>query len=275
MSQPLGSRPAVLLAPALALLLGLAAGSGPRVAQADAPPTFAELTAAYEAADKRNDVETRVTLLPRLCTLAAEATYDEKDDTGRRRVQGDRRQAHSLCRKAIVHPQRALILAGLEGYGILALPGSSDDLKNHAGRQAGERRPQEVRLAAIGAWGRIHDPGTHVLLIDHLRLASRLPEAAERALAAVEALQHFRHGPRGLKRFELLRDVMLLFEALRNASGINTGFVASADSTHWYALLEARLVVLFNVLTEESALSYPQALSWWRANRHAVKAGRR
>lgn len=275
MSQPLGSRPAAFLAPAWALLLCFTAGSGPRVVQADAPPTFAELTAAYEAGDKRNDVETQATLLPRLCRVAAEATYDEKDDAGRRRVWGDRRQARSLCRKAIVHPRRALILAGLEGYGILALPGSSDDLKNHAGRQAGERRPHAVRLAAIGAWGRIHDPGSHLLLIDHLRLPSRQPEAAELALAAVEALQHFRHVPRGLKRFELLRDVMLLFEALRNASGINTGFVVSADSTHWYALQEARLVVLFNVLTEQGVLSYPAALSWWRANRHAVKAGQR
>ncbi len=274
MSSPTASRLALRFAPLQAVLLVLAACLGVRAAEAEDPPTFAELVAAYEAADKLNDVETRVLLLPQLCRVAAEATFDEKDDAARRRVEGDRKKAHSLCRKAIVHPRRVLILAGLDGYGILALPGTSDDLKNHAGRQASERRPQEVRLAAIRAWGRIHDPGTHVLLIDHLRLPSRQPDAAERALAAVEALKDFRHVPRGLKRFDLLRDVMLLFEALRDASGANTGFVVSADSTLWYGLLETHLVVLFNVLTEQGHLGYAQCLAWWRSNRHEVRAGR-
>jgi len=261
---------------ALAVLVFLGGTAGvPSGAEADdAPSPFEALVAAYEEADRKNDVETQASFLPQLCRLAAGATFDPKDDEARKRVEADRRKAHSLCRKAIVHPRRLLILAGLDGYGILALPGTSDDLKNHAGRQPGERRPQEVRLAAIGAWGRIHDPGSHELLIDHLRLPSRDPEAGERALAAIEALKHYRHVPRGLKRFEVLRDVILLYEALRDASGINTGFVTSADSSTWYALLDVQLLVLFNVLSEQSLQGYAAAVAWWRANRHQVRAGR-
>jgi hypothetical protein len=253
----------------------LGGGFATRSAWADRPENpLVQMFAAYEEADKANDVEARVRLLPLICRRVAETTFDPKDDAARREVEGFRKKARALCQRAIVHPRRALILAGLEGYGLLALPGSSQDLRHHARRQDSERRPQEVRVAAIAAWGAIHDTGTHDVLLDHLRLPSTEEEAQERALAAVTALRRYRAVPRGLPRFELLRDIMLLFTALRDASGLNTGFVTSAASSHWYAVLEAPLVVLWNHLTDQGFLGFAQCAAWWRDNRQEVRAGR-
>ena len=70
-------------------------------------------------------------------------------------------------------------IAAIVGYGAMAVPGSSRDLRPYADKKRNKRHPHEITLAALGAWGCIADPGTHGVLLAYIRVPSRHKERLE------------------------------------------------------------------------------------------------
>jgi hypothetical protein len=267
------ARPAALLS--MLAVLATLLGSG-RAAQAgpDDVQALVQMVAAYEAADTANDVAARVTLLPGLCRMAVDTEWPASDAAARKAVQGARERVAVFCQRAIFHPRKVLILAGLEGYGILARPGSSQDLKGMARRSDNKRRPLEVRLAAIAAWGAVHDPGTHGVLLEYARLPSADAEAKTLAISALQALQGYRGLALGRERYELMGAVVTLFSRLRDEAGLRTGQTITPVSKDWYEVLEKPFVELVNALGGQIFVSYQQCDRWWRDNKDSIRAGR-
>lgn len=255
----------------LSLLLVVFALLLPSRTAVAAEPTFAELVAAYEEADKAQQSEEQARLLGLIAQRAAQAQAAPDDKEAQKAVEADRKTARQVLRRALEDRYRVVILAALEGYGTLALPGSAVDLRRFANRQASEHRPQAVRLAAIAAWGRIHDPGTHPLLLDYVRLPRPEAEAVELALAALSALADFRDVPRGVHRYELLDGTMSRFLTLRDeAAGIGG---VSVVATEWYASLRAGMLAAWSRLTGETTPSLTAAQRWWNDHKRAVLLG--
>lgn len=275
----LRARPVALLT-LLAALLGPVATAHARpdeAAPGSAPAdvkALVQMVAAYEAADRANDVDTRVALLPGLCRTAVDTSWPASDGEARKAVLAARARARTFCQRAIYHPRRALILAGLEGYSILAVPGSSQDLKPLARRRENKRRPLEVRLAAIAAWGAVHDPGTHGELLEYVRLPSTDVEAQTLAISALQALQGYKALALGAQRYELMGTVIALFQQLRDEAGLRTGMTISPVSKDWYEVLEKPFVELVNALGGQIFVSYAQCVRWWGDNKASIRAGR-
>jgi hypothetical protein len=240
------------------LLVGLLVLASPSRGARAAEPAFDELVAAYEEAAKAKSSDEQVRLLGEIAKRAGES---------------DRQKARSVLRGALGDRKLVVILAALDGYGTLAIPGSAADLRPYANRQAGAQRPHDVRLGAVAAWGLIHDPGTHPLLLDHVRLPRPEPEALQLALAALRALSEFRHVPPGVHRYELLDRTLITFLMLRDAAAGIGG--VSLEATEWYASLRSAMLATWSHLTGETATSLTAAQAWWRANRRAIQAGTR
>ncbi|MFM8980388.1 MAG: hypothetical protein ACKOSS_08000 [Planctomycetia bacterium] len=269
-----------LLAALLALPLGTAAPAhaGPDEAAPRATPAdvqaLVQLVAAYEAAEVARDVELRISLLPGLCRTAADAAWPDSNAEARKAVLAARARVRTFCQRAIYQPRRALILAGLEGYGILAIPGSSQDLKPLARRSESKRRPLEVRLAAIAAWGAVHDPGTHGELLEYVRLPSADREDQTLAISALQALEGYKALALGAQRYELMGTVITLFMRLRDEAGLRTGMTITPVSKDWYEVLEKPFVTLVNALGGQIFVSYGQCVRWWNDNKASIRAGR-
>lgn len=280
MRVPLIARPLALLA-LLVLPCALLGTARPLRADDVAPAAtpsdvraLVQMVAAYEAADRANDVDLRVSLLPGLCRTAADTTWPESDAESRRAVLAARARVRTACYRAITHPRKVLVLAGLDGYAILAVPGSSQDLKPLARRSANKRRPLEVRLAAIAAWGAVHDPGTHGELLEYVRLPSPDAEARTLAISALQALQGYRALERGVQRHDLMAAVMGLFSRLREESRLSSMGAASPLSRDWYEVVEKAFVELVNALGGQIFVSYGQCARWWADNKASIRAGR-
>lgn len=271
---------------ALALLAALlapapwgwrAATAAPDVATGSTPAdvkAFVEMVAAYDAAVRANDLDRRVMMLPGLCSTAVATTWPESDLEARKAVLAARTRVRVFCQRAIFQPSKALILAGMEGYAILATPGSSQDLKAMARKRDNKRRPLEIRLAALAAWGAIHDPGTHGELLEYVRLPSADAEAKTLAISALMALQGFRGLERGEQRYEVMGEVIALFTRLRDEAGIRTGMTITPVSKDWYETVEKPFVEVVNALGGQIFVSYHQCVRWWEDNKKSIRAGR-
>jgi hypothetical protein len=252
----------------------LAAFPGPRPGIADdqplAPPAkFSELVTQYTTAQGAGDLKAQARVLGELCETAAKAVADPKDPAALEAVAEDKKTARMFCRKALTSRDKDLLIAALAGYGKLALPGSSAELKQFADSQLSEKRPLPVRLAAVSAWAAIHDPGSHPILLDYIKLPSRDENKQALAVSAARGLAEFRGLAKGSARFEFLRDYMQIFDGIYN-SGI---LLASADSATWWGLLHPVMVESFNLITRASVSNHAAAVEWWRANRRKVQAG--
>lgn len=280
MRVPVLERPLALLCP-LALLAALLGPAGPLRADDVAPSAspadvrvLVQMVAAYEAADRANDVELRVSLLPGLCRTAAATAWPASDAEARKAVLAARARVRTFCQRAIHHPRKVLILAGLDGYAVLAVPGSSQDLRPLARRSENKRRPLEIRLGAIAAWGAVHDPGTHGELLEYVRLPSPEAEARTLAISALQALQGYRALERGVQRHDLMSAVMTLFTRLREEARLSSSGATSALSRDWFDVLEKPFVELVNALGGQIFVSYGQCLRWWNDNKASIRAGR-
>ncbi len=195
---------------------------------------------------------------------------DPKDPAALRIVNEDKATARGLCRLALASRDNDLVVAAMGGYAALAIPGSSNDLRNFADARLAKRRPQMVRLAALSAWGAIHDPGTHDVLLEHIRLPSKESDRQDLAMRAARGLGLYRNLPKGGPRYEFLRDFVQMFDGIYNSSVL----FASADASHWWGLLHPLMVESFNSLTGAGRRYYPDVVEWWRDHRRAIQAGR-
>jgi hypothetical protein len=237
-------------------------------APVEAPPTFAELVAAHKAAVESRDRPEQMRLLRALAAEAAKAVADPLDEAAETAVRERRKAAHAILRRALTTRDFEVVIAAIDGYAILRLPGSSADLRPFAERQASEKRPPPVRLAAVGAWAAIHDPGTHGTLLEHIRLPQTEPDKADLALAAARGLASYEPA-RGAARYEFLRDFLQTFDAILNT----TSYVASPTKTEWFALLAPEMLRTFNAHTHAGVRTHAGAVAWWRDNRRKVQAG--
>ena len=193
--------------------------------------------------------------------MAAVATKDDKA----------KQAARAHLKRCLKHRSVTVRLAATELYGLLALKGSSRDLRSLVDPRRNGRQPHEVKLAAIRAWGTIHDNGTHEVLMRYIRVPSHLRERLQLARAAARALAAYRPR-RGLKRYEMLRDFMQAFDHIYNSA---TGAVyASGAAMEWWAVLAPEMVETFNTLTVLKLRTYSECCYWWRKHRRRVRAGK-
>jgi hypothetical protein len=155
---------------------------------------FAHLVELHKAAIEAKDALEAAKLLTALCQSAVKGAADAEDPVAVKFAEEDKKTARTLCRKALLSRELAVILAALNGYGALAIPGSSVDIKPYADVQLSEKRPLKVRLAAIAAWATIHDQGTHETLIGHIRLPSSDKDRQDLAVAAARQVGAIRGG---------------------------------------------------------------------------------
>ena len=193
---------------------------------------------------------------------------DPTDAAATKALADVRKTAHEILRKALATRDFEVVLAALDGYATLRIPGSSADLKPFADRQLSEKRPPPVRLAAVGAWAAIHDPGTHGTLLEHVRLPQTDQDKADLALAAARGLASYQPA-KGGPRYEMLRDFVQTFDAIYNS----TTYVGSSARSHWFTMLAPTMVNTFNALTQAGVHGYPGVVEWWRDNRRKVQAG--
>ena len=233
------------------------------------PPVFAHLVELHKAAIEAKDATEAAKLLTALCQSAVKGATEAADPVAVKFAEEDKKTARALCRKALLSRELALLLAALNGYGTLAIPGSSADIKPYADVQLSEKRPQKVRLAAIAAWATIHDQGTHETLIGYVRLPSADREKQDLGVAAARGLAKYRALPKGGPRYTFIREFMQAFDALYNSQ---TMFM-SADAAQWWGLLHPHMLDTFNTLVNTKARNYQACVDWWRDNRRKVQAG--
>jgi hypothetical protein len=232
------------------------------------PPVFAHLVELHkDAVDAKDDAEA-AKLLTALCQSAVKGAADAEDPVAVKFAEEDKKTARTLCRKALLSRELAVILAALNGYGTLAIPGSSVEIKQFADVQLSEKRPLKVRLAAITAWAAIHDQGTHETLIGHIRLPSTEQDRQDLAVAAAKGLAKYRVLPKGGPRYTFIREFMQAFDALYNST-----FYFSAGAMDWWGLIHPHLLATFNTLVNTKARNYQACVDWWRDNRRKVQAG--
>ena len=163
-------------------------------------------------------------------------------------------------------------LAAVRGYGELKMRRSSHDLRKLLDRRKAKRRPPEVVMAAMIAWGKISDSGSHDLLLAYIKVPASSAGKRELAKHAARALAGFAMLT-GHDRYEMLRDFMGVFRLIHDAG--SGKFMASRDAGAWWAALECEMVESFNMLTGESCKTYAECWSWWQKNKRRVKAGKR
>lgn len=179
--------------------------------------------------------------------------------------------ARPTLRRCLKHRSPTVRIAAVHLYGLLALKGSSRDLRSLVDPRRNQRQPHAIKLAAIAAWGSVHDSGTHKVLLRYIRVPSRHRDRLELAQAAVRALAAYRP-PKGRRRYELLRDFMQAFDHIYGAAiGV---IYPSAAATEWWGALAPEMVQTFNVLTVLKLRFHSECWRWWKRNHRRVKAGK-
>lgn len=182
-----------------------------------------------------------------------------------------KKEPRKLLRPHLRSRKPEIVRAAIEAYAVMALPGSSRDLRQLVERKLSEDRPHELRLAALDAWGRIADKGTHVALLDCIRVPSRHAEKRERAVAAAKSLAHYKKIPKK-KRYELLKDLMKTYDMIYGAG--SGGIFPSAAAAEWWEAVGGEMLTSFNALAGTKLKSYHDCGRWWRKNKGKVKAGK-
>ncbi|MGH7163340.1 MAG: hypothetical protein ACREID_07635 [Planctomycetota bacterium] len=227
-------------------------------AVAAAAESYSDAKEAYERAVQSKETDVIAGAVGRLARAAAKARDDEK------------REARLILGKHLSDRRRKVVVAAVSAYGDLRLEGSSRDLWFLVKSSRNRYAPHDLKLVAIEAYGRIHDAGAHVDLLEYIRVPSHLPERMDLARAAARALASFKDAdPR--HRYRLLEDVMQAFDAIHNTIAVT----ASSTNIRWFTGLEREMVASFNAIAKARAKDYDECREWWRDNRGAVKAGRR
>lgn len=183
----------------------------------------------------------------------------------------DKRWVRRALKRSLKCNALEVRIAAIRGYGTLAMPGTSRDLRRFVDRKKNKREDLELRLAAIHAWGSIHDKGTHRLLLAYIKVPSHLRDRCVMAQAAAEALMGYR-AVTGRARYDFLRDFMATFDHIYGSS---TGMIHySRAAVDWFGALHNRMVATFNTLTGQSCVTYRECWTWWKANHRRVKAGK-
>lgn len=190
--------------------------------------------------------------------LAAAAAAEKKKEWARR-----------ILKRHLLHKDEAVRVSAAKAYGVLALRGSSKDLRRFIDRRSGNRQPHKVKLAALESWGLIHDPGTYSDLLAYIKVPSHEPEMLELAVVAARGLARYRPASK-YKRYVMLRQCM---KTLDHIYGSAVGsFSAAAEK--WWTALGPEMIQAFNELTGQELSSYLECQTWWRENRGRVKAGK-
>lgn len=183
-----------------------------------------------------------------------------------------RKDARKVLKKSLKCKEQALVAAALRGYGQLALPKSSRDLKKFVDKKASKKIPKALRTEAIKAWTRIQDPGSHEALLDYIKLPMDDKTLRELAVLCAVELRNYKGGTRK-QRFTLLEDYMKVFDMVYS-SGIGS-FMASAVAAAWWDKVKDPMLETFNELVSDLAdepfESYPDARDWWRQMRKVMK----
>ncbi len=183
-----------------------------------------------------------------------------------------KKEPRKLLRPHLRSRKPEIVRAAIEAYAVMALPGSSRDLRQLVERKLSKNRTHELRLAALGAWGRIADKGTHVALTDYIRVSSHHAEKRELAVAAAKSLAHYKRIPKK-KRYELLKDLMKTYDMIYKARG-PSGISRSAAAAKWWGAVGGEMLTSFNALAGTKLKGYHDCGLWWRENKGKVKAGR-
>ncbi len=183
-----------------------------------------------------------------------------------------KKDARKVLKRLLKHRNSEIVIAALRGYGEIALAKSSSDLKPLVVKKKCKAKSKEVRIEAMKAYARIHDPGTHEELLEYVRLPSKEADALEFAQVAAEALKAYKDVPKR-HRYALLNDYMRVFNMVYTA-GVGVWF-DSVVGQKWWKELEPPMVETFNLLTGNECSNYGLCENWWKLNKKAVKSGKR
>jgi hypothetical protein len=242
----------------LAAIVAALCAVGPARGEDPAPPSFADLKAKYEEARKAKAWEDVADLLPKLAEAAK-----------RGKVEDEEKDAVSIFNRHLVHGATGLQVVALDAFGILARPTTSQYLRSFVDGDKAGKRPVEVRKAALSAWARIHDPGTHEIVLEPLVAFSLDEEARGMALHAATQYRHFK-GVAKKHRFLVIRDFMQIYQRIYD----QTTLYISSSAQSWWGLLNAPLLATFNELTGTEQTSFEGCVAWWREHRGKVQADR-
>ncbi|MHC4342674.1 MAG: hypothetical protein ACYSX0_20975 [Planctomycetota bacterium] len=243
----------------MALLPALALAEGEE--KEKPPPPFEEALEEFDRAAKQKDSMVLATAARALARSAA-AVPDKK-------LKVEALKRLHLCLR---HPAPAARMAGLDGYGRLALRGSSRDLLGFVDRKRNKSQRPEIVTAALEAWGKIHDPKSHEMLLTYVRVPSHKAGARNLAVAAARALAHY-DPAKGNKRYQFFRD---LVQALERVYGAATGGSVSAAATQWWASVGPELIRSINTVAfgKQRISTYEECRAWWKDNHRRIKSGR-
>jgi hypothetical protein len=250
----------IVAALALAAPVVLAAGSK----EGEPPPeALVKALETFDKAARGRDSKVLVSAVHGLARAGAKVEDKQHKELVRKRL-----------RACLGHPAADVKVAALKGYGKMAIPRTSKDIAPLADPKRNKKADQKVVLAAIEAWGRIGDTGTHGVLLSYIKVPSHKPERRQRAQKAASSLQYY-EADKGQERHALLRDFIKAFDQIYGAVG-PTG-TQSASANQWWGALASPMVRSFNVLAkpEKRLSSYQDCTDWWRKNQRDVKAGRR
>lgn len=181
----------------------------------------------------------------------------------------DKTAVRQKLKRCLAHKTAIVGLAAVRGYGVLAMRRSSRDLRAMIDRRNAKRYSHELVKAALAAWGRIHDPGTHKELLDYIKVPSHKKERRELAKVAASAMAGYK-ALSGSRRYDMLRDFMQTFNHIYGAgTGMVYPSVAAAD---WWGAVAPSMVESFNALTALKLGSYKECWTWWKKNHRRVKA---
>jgi hypothetical protein len=225
------------------------------------PPPIQDALAEFDRAAKQKDSMVLATAARALARSAA--AVEDKD------LKIEALKRLRLCLK---HPAPAARMAGLDGYGRLALRGSSRDLLRFVDRKRNKSQRPEVVTVALAAWGRIHDPKSHEMLLAYVRVPSHKAGDRNLAVAAARALASY-DPPKGNARYQFFRD---LVQALERVYGAATGGSVSAAATQWWASVGPELIRSINSVAfgKQVFSTYEECRTWWKDNHRKIKAGR-